>query len=110
MAHPRASHTARGCYSRQMDRGISNLIDLLSQYRAMHVFIVRFIFQSGDVEMEVIFKVDECGFFIHWKNKDIEGDVLELSQVNDIRPGKCPNVSKLKIGLFFLHMHYKKKQ
>ena len=69
-----------------------------------------FIFQSGDVEMEVIFKVDECGFFIHWKNKDIEGDVLELSQVNDIRPGKCPNVSKLKIGLFFLHMHDKKKQ
>ena len=52
-----------------------------------------FDFQSGDVEMEVTFKVDECGFFIHWKNKDIEGDVLELSQVNDIRSGKCPNVS-----------------
>ena len=41
-------------------------------------------------------KVDDCGFFINWKGKQTEGDVLELSQVNDIRSGKCPNVSKDK--------------
>ena len=41
-------------------------------------------------------KVDGCGFFIYWKGDGTEGDVLELSQVNDIRSGKCPNVSNDK--------------
>ena len=51
------------------------------------------IFQYGEIETEVKVKVDDCGFFINWKGKETEGDVLELSQVNDIRSGKCPNVS-----------------
>ena len=51
-------------------------------------------------EWNVTLKVDDCGFFIYWKGKDTEGDVLELSQVNDIRPGKYPNVRRLPI--FFL--------
>ena len=46
-------------------------------------------------EWNVTLKVDDCGFFIYWKGKDTEGDVLELSQVNDIRPGKYPNVRRL---------------
>ena len=45
-------------------------------------------------------KVDGCGFFIYWKGDGTEGDVLELSQVNDIRSGKCPNVSNDKIYIF----------
>ena len=52
-----------------------------------------FTFQYGEIETEIMVKVDDCGFFIYWKGKDTEGDVLELSQVNDIRSGKCPNVS-----------------
>ena len=52
-------------------------------------------------EWNVTLKVDDCGFFIYWKGKDTEGDVLELSQVNDIRPGKYPNVRRL-FSFFFL--------
>ena len=55
-------------------------------------------------EWNVTLKVDDCGFFIYWKGKDTEGDVLELSQVNDIRPGKYPNVRRLR--LFFLFSIY----
>lgn len=47
--------------------------------------------ENGEIETEVIMKVDGCGFFIYWKGDGTEGDVLELSQVNDIRSGKCPN-------------------
>lgn len=46
--------------------------------------------EDGDVEQECTVKVDDCGFFIHWKSELREGDVLELIQVNDIRPGKVP--------------------
>lgn len=48
--------------------------------------------EDGDHEPECAVKVDDCGFFIHWKSEPREGDVLELSQVNDIRPGKLPQV------------------
>jgi len=46
--------------------------------------------EDGDVEQDCIVKVDSCGFFIYWKSENREGDVLELVQVNDIRPGKVP--------------------
>ena len=49
-------------------------------------------------------KVDGCGFFIHWKGDGAEGDVLELSQVNDIRPGKYPNVRRLRSFSFLLYI------
>ena len=38
-------------------------------------------------------RVDEYGFFIYWKSEGREGDVKELSQVNDIRGGELPKVS-----------------
>ena len=37
-------------------------------------------------------RVDEYGFFIYWKSEGREGDVKELSQVNDIRGGELPKV------------------
>ena len=37
-------------------------------------------------------RVDEYGFFIYWKSEGREGDVKELSQVNDIRQGELPKV------------------
>ena len=36
--------------------------------------------------------MDEYGFFIYWKSEGREGDVKELSQVNDIRGGELPKV------------------
>ena len=40
-------------------------------------------------------RVDQYGFFIYWKSEGREGDVKELSQVNDIRGGELPKVCKL---------------
>ena len=37
-------------------------------------------------------RCDEYGFFIYWKSEGREGDVKELSQVNDIRDGELPKV------------------
>ena len=39
-------------------------------------------------------RVDQYGFFIYWKSEGREGDVKELSQVNDIRGGELPKVCK----------------
>ena len=36
--------------------------------------------------------MDEYGFFIYWKSEGSEGEVKELSQVNDIRGGEMPKV------------------
>ena len=41
-----------------------------------------------------ICRVDEYGFFIYWKSEGREGDVKELSQVNDIRMGELPKVKR----------------
>ena len=40
-------------------------------------------------------RVDQYGFFIYWKSEGREGDVKELSQVNDIRGGELPKVGQL---------------
>ena len=37
--------------------------------------------------------MDEYGFFIYWKSEGSEGEVKELSQVNDIRGGEMPKVN-----------------
>ena len=52
--------------------------------------------EDGDFEEDCTVRVDDCGFFIYWKSNGREGDVLELSQVNDIRTSK-PNVSLIFI-------------
>ena len=52
--------------------------------------------EDGDLEENCLVRVDDCGFFIYWKSEGREGDVLELSQVNDIRTSK-PIVSAISI-------------
>ncbi|XP_076353966.1 1-phosphatidylinositol 4,5-bisphosphate phosphodiesterase-like [Tachypleus tridentatus] len=48
-----------------------------------------------EYEPKALFKVDECGFFIYWKSEGHDGQVLELSQVNDIRAGGVPKDQRL---------------
>jgi len=58
---------------------------------------------SADLEHDVLFKVDEFGFFIFWKSEGREGDVKELSQVNDIRLGELPKDPRLLATLTKRH-------
>ncbi|TRY75722.1 hypothetical protein TCAL_08675, partial [Tigriopus californicus] len=51
--------------------------------------------ETVEFEAECKVAVDDCGFFVAWKSETKEGDVLELSQVNDIRPGILPNDARL---------------
>ncbi|XP_071081471.1 1-phosphatidylinositol 4,5-bisphosphate phosphodiesterase beta-4-like isoform X2 [Haliotis cracherodii] len=44
-------------------------------------------------------KVDTNGFFIYWKSDGREGQVLECSQVNDIRLGLAPKINDPKLLL-----------
>uniref|UniRef100_A0A1I8I6F6 PH_14 domain-containing protein n=1 Tax=Macrostomum lignano TaxID=282301 RepID=A0A1I8I6F6_9PLAT len=48
---------------------------------------------NGSLEQGCEVKVDEFGFFIYWKSENGEGQVLELSQVSDVRTGSKPKVS-----------------
>ncbi|XP_019647575.1 PREDICTED: 1-phosphatidylinositol 4,5-bisphosphate phosphodiesterase beta-4-like [Branchiostoma belcheri] len=43
--------------------------------------------ESSSVEFDCTFKTDEYGFFLYWKAEGKEGQVLEISTVNDVRPG-----------------------
>lgn len=52
--------------------------------------------ESGTLEPKCLVKVDENGFFIYWKSEGREGQVLEISQVNDIRLGLAPKINDLK--------------
>ncbi|XP_022090519.1 1-phosphatidylinositol 4,5-bisphosphate phosphodiesterase beta-4-like isoform X7 [Acanthaster planci] len=45
---------------------------------------------SGTVEQNCFFRVDEYAFFIIWKSEGREGQGLELSQINDVRKGIAP--------------------
>ena len=51
---------------------------------------------SIDNEPDCNFKVDDCGFYIYWKSEGREGDVLDVSTVNDIRSCDHPKDDKLK--------------
>ncbi|XP_071832263.1 1-phosphatidylinositol 4,5-bisphosphate phosphodiesterase beta-4-like isoform X3 [Apostichopus japonicus] len=42
---------------------------------------------TATLEQGCLFKVDEYGFFIYWKSEGKDGQVLEISQVNDVRKG-----------------------
>ena len=44
--------------------------------------------ENGTLEQNCLFRVDSYGFFIYWKSEGRDGQVIELSQVSDIRPGK----------------------
>ncbi|XP_070577889.1 1-phosphatidylinositol 4,5-bisphosphate phosphodiesterase beta-4-like isoform X4 [Ptychodera flava] len=42
---------------------------------------------SCSVEAQCLYQVDDYGFFIRWKSDGRDGQVLELSQVSDVRKG-----------------------
>ena len=44
--------------------------------------------ENGSLEQNCLFRVDNYGFFIYWQSEGRDGQVIELSQVSDIRPGK----------------------
>lgn len=44
--------------------------------------------ENGSLEQNCLFRVDTYGFFIYWQSDGRDGQVIELSQVSDIRPGK----------------------
>ncbi|KAK7134131.1 hypothetical protein R3I94_015854 [Phoxinus phoxinus] len=46
-----------------------------------------FVFEPG-----CHFKVDEFGFFLTWKSEGKEGQLLECSLINSIRPAVVPKV------------------
>ncbi|CAG0883048.1 unnamed protein product [Cyprideis torosa] len=56
-----------------------------------------------DYEPNCYVKVDDCGFFIYWKSEGREGDVLELSQVSDIRAGGTPRDQRILAQLQAKH-------
>ncbi|XP_060577835.1 1-phosphatidylinositol 4,5-bisphosphate phosphodiesterase beta-4-like isoform X1 [Ruditapes philippinarum] len=53
--------------------------------------------ECSSLESCCLVKVDENGFFIYWKSDGKEGQVLEISQVNDIRLGLPPKINDPKV-------------
>ncbi|KAK7504147.1 hypothetical protein BaRGS_00004451 [Batillaria attramentaria] len=53
--------------------------------------------ECGAFEPNCLVKVDEYGFFIYWKSDGREGQVLECSQVNDIRLGMVLKINDPKV-------------
>ncbi len=51
--------------------------------------------ENGVIEENVLFQVDEYGFFLYWQGDGKDAQVLELTHVCDIRLGKQPNDSNL---------------
>lgn len=51
--------------------------------------------ETGILEENVIFRVDEYGFFLYWQPENKDGQVLELTHVCDVRLGKQPNDQNL---------------
>lgn len=51
--------------------------------------------ETGALELGCFLRVDEDGFFLFWKSETNEGQVLELSQVSDVRQGTKPKDEKL---------------
>ncbi|CAF0953457.1 unnamed protein product [Adineta ricciae] len=55
--------------------------------------------ENGSLEQNCLFRVDSYGFFIYWQSEGRDGQVIELSQVSDIRPGKAPSDPKIGADL-----------
>ncbi|CAF0760169.1 unnamed protein product [Rotaria sordida] len=55
--------------------------------------------ENGTLEQNCLFRVDSYGFFIYWQSEGRDGQVIELSQVSDIRPGKAPSDQKIGADL-----------
>ncbi|CAI9730662.1 1-phosphatidylinositol 4,5-bisphosphate phosphodiesterase beta-4-like isoform X1 [Octopus vulgaris] len=52
--------------------------------------------ESNTVEYNCHVQVDEYGFFIYWKSDGKEGQVLECTQINDVRLGTVPKINEMK--------------
>ncbi|CAF1225722.1 unnamed protein product [Rotaria sordida] len=55
--------------------------------------------ENSALEQNCLFRVDSYGFFIYWQSEGRDGQVIELSQVSDIRPGKAPTDQKIATDL-----------
>nr|ABJ96343.1 phospholipase C beta [Chaetopterus pergamentaceus] len=62
-------------------------------------FFDRWEEETGVYEPKSFVRVDEYGFFIYWKSENREGQVIECSQVSDIRNGVAPRDPKLAMEL-----------
>lgn len=51
--------------------------------------------ENGSLEENVLFRIDEYGFFLYWQAEGRDGQVLELTSVSDVRQGKQPNDQNL---------------
>lgn len=51
--------------------------------------------ETGLLEENVLFRIDEFGFFLYWQPEGKDGQILELTHVCDIRTGRQPNVIKI---------------
>ncbi|CAF0707706.1 unnamed protein product [Brachionus calyciflorus] len=51
--------------------------------------------ETGLLEENVLFRIDEYGFFLYWQPDGKDGQVLELTHVCDVRTGRQPNDQNL---------------
>jgi phosphatidylinositol phospholipase C beta len=58
--------------------------------------------ENGTLEQNCLFRVDSYGFFIYWQSEGRDGQVIELSQVSDIRPGKGIFLSRIINSFLFI--------
>jgi phosphatidylinositol phospholipase C beta len=47
--------------------------------------------ETGALDENITFRIDEYGFFLYWQPEGRDGQVLELTSVSDVRQGKQPN-------------------
>lgn len=62
--------------------------------------------ENGTLEQNCLFRVDSYGFFIYWQSEGRDGQVIELSQVSDIRPGKGNSTLFFPVYLFFTLLNF----
>ncbi|TGZ47840.1 hypothetical protein CRM22_011021 [Opisthorchis felineus] len=51
--------------------------------------------ETGTLETDCFVRVDPDGFFIYWKTENTDSQLLELSQISDVRAGSKPKDEKL---------------
>ncbi|KER27985.1 hypothetical protein T265_05106 [Opisthorchis viverrini] len=51
--------------------------------------------ETGTLETDCFVRVDPDGFFIYWKTENSDSQLLELSQISDVRAGSKPKEEKL---------------
>ncbi|THD22845.1 Phosphoinositide phospholipase C [Fasciola hepatica] len=59
----------------------------------------RFDEETGVLETDCFVRVDPDGFFIYWKTENTDSQLLELSQISDVRAGCKPKDEKLTTQL-----------